>query len=78
MAGVGFPLPLATQGQRYTVLSVRGLDERRRFLANLGFVEGADVAVVSGMGGNYIIDIKGTRIALNQALASRVMVGDAV
>ena len=78
MANVGFPLPLATHGHRYTVVSVRGVDERRTFLANLGFVEGADVAVVSGMGGNYIIDIKGTRIALNQALVSRVMVGDAV
>ncbi|MFV0352217.1 MAG: ferrous iron transport protein A [Oscillospiraceae bacterium] len=72
--GGSFPLSLATQGQRYTVSCVRGQDERRKFLANLGFVEGAEVSVVSEMGGNLIIDVKGTRVALNQSLAMRIMI----
>lgn len=40
--------------------------ETRRFLANLGFVQGAEVTVLSAIGGNVIVNIKDSRVAINK------------
>ena len=46
----------------------------RQHLAELGFVVGAQVKVVSEMGGNLILSVKDSRIALDKAMAMRIMV----
>jgi len=68
------PLTMAHTGAQSTVKKIRGKDETRRFLASLGFVEGAAVTVVSSMAGNLIINIKDSRVALSQQMASRILV----
>ena len=67
-------LTLAPQGQMNRINRITGKDEVRRFLASLGFVEGEPVTVVSSMGGNMIIHVKDTRVALDRALASRIYI----
>ena len=69
------PLPYADMGEPHTVLAVRGNSETKRFLSTLGFVEGAQTKVVSRLGDNMIIDIKGSRIAVGQSMAVNIMVG---
>ena len=44
------------------------------FLNNLGFVVGAEVVVVSAIGGNVIVNIKDSRVAINEDMAKRIMV----
>lgn len=56
------------------VTAVKGRDDCKKFLANLGFVEGAQVRVVNEMGGNLIVNVKGSRVAISQAMAMRVLV----
>ncbi len=68
------PLSLADKGEKYSVIRITGKDETRRFLANLGFVEGSDVTVVSEMAGNMIVNVKDTRIAIDKSMAARIMV----
>ena len=68
------PLTMAPSGQVHTVQRITGRDEIRRFLASLGFVEGGEVTVVSEMGGNLIVNVKDTRIALSKSMAGRIMV----
>lgn len=68
------PLPMATCGEIYTVASVRGKDETKNFLASLGFAPGAQVSVVCQMGGNLIINVKGSRVALGCSMAQRIQV----
>ena len=68
------PLTMARSGQSATVKQIRGKDETRRFLESLGFVEGGSVTVVSEMGGNLIVNVKDTRIALSKSMAGRIMV----
>lgn len=68
------PLTLAPQGQMNRINRITGKDEVRRFLASLGFVEGEPVTVISSMGGNMIIHVKDTRVALDRALASRIYI----
>lgn len=68
------PLSMAVPGAEATVRKISGKDETRRFLASLGFVEGGCVTVVSEMGGNLIVNVKNTRVALSKSMASRILV----
>ena len=68
------PLTLSHWGQQATVREVRGKDESRKFLANLGFVPGAAVMVVSELSGNLIVSVKDTRVALSKSMANRIFV----
>ena len=67
------PLSLAKQGEEVTVEAVKGKDETRSFLAGLGFVEGAKVSVVSEMGGNVIVCVKDSRVAISRSMAARII-----
>lgn len=72
--GMQIPFALVQPGKEVEVISVRGKDETRKFLANLGFVEGATVSVVSENGGNVIASVKNSRVAISQTMAMRIMV----
>lgn len=67
------PLAMMEAGKTVQVKNIRGKDEVRHFLNNLGFVEGAEVSVVSEWNGNLIVHIKGTRIAISKSMASRIL-----
>ena len=49
-------------------------DEVRQHLAELGFVVGAEIKVVSDLGGNLILNVKESRVALDKTMAMRIMV----
>ena len=65
---------MAVIGEKKRVIKVGGKDEVRRFLQNLGFVEGVEITVVSELSGNMIINVKDTRIAIDKSMANRIMV----
>ena len=68
------PLTMAPAGQASKIQRVGGNDETKRFLANLGFVVGSEVTVISAIGGNVIVNIKDSRVAINQDMARHIMV----
>ncbi|MCH5209599.1 MAG: ferrous iron transport protein A [Oscillospiraceae bacterium] len=68
------PLSMMNVGETKEVLRVKGKDETRQFLENLGFVEGSEVTVVSKISGNLIVHIKDSRIAIDQSMANRILV----
>ena len=68
------PLSMAVPGAETTVRKISGRDETRRFLASLGFVEGGSVTVISELGGNLIVNVKNTRVALSNSMANRIFV----
>ena len=68
------PLTRAPVGQASKIQRVGGNDETKRFLANLGFVVGSEVTVISAIGGNVIVNIKDSRVAINQDMARHIMV----
>ena len=68
------PLTMASIGETYTIRKVGGNEETKRFLENLGFVAGAEITVVSAIGGNVIVNIKDSRVAINQDMARHIMV----
>ena len=68
------PLTLAALGQDYIIKRIGGNPDVRAHLQNLGFVSGAVVTVVSSMGGNLIVNIKYTRIAISKEMAGKIMI----
>lgn len=68
------PLGMASVGDTNTIVKITGRDEVRQHLAELGFVVGEEVTVVSQMGGNMILSVKDSRVALDKTMAMRIMV----
>lgn len=68
------PLTMAAIGETNFIKKIVGKDDVRKFLASLGFVEGADVTIVSELAGNVILNVKNTRVALDKVMANRIMV----
>ena len=68
------PLGMANVGDVNIIKRITGRDEVRQHLAELGFVVGAEIKVVSDLGGNLILNVKESRVALDKTMAMRVMV----
>lgn len=68
------PLGMASVGDVNIIRKITGRDDVRQHLAELGFVVGEEVKVVSEAGGNMILSIKDSRIALDRTMAMRIMV----
>lgn len=68
------PLTFAKPGHTGVIQRILGKDEARRHLESLGFVVGAAVSVVTERGGNLILQIRDSRVALDRATASRILI----
>lgn len=68
------PLIFLQNGEQATIRRIGGATETKRFLANLGFVEQAQISVISKLNGNMIVNIKDSRVAINEDMAKRIMV----
>ncbi len=68
------PLTLARPGETVTIRKISGRDEVRQHLAELGFVVDSNVTVVNELAGNFILQVKDSRIALDKTLAGRIMI----
>ena len=68
------PLTMVRTGEAQVIRKIGGNEETKRFLENLGFVTGAAVTVVSAIQGNVIVNIKDSRVAINQDMAKKIMI----
>lgn len=68
------PLNLADTGEELTVKRVGGSAEIKQHLEDLGFNAGGTVTVINKLGGNIIVRVKDSRIAINEEMARKIMV----
>ncbi len=68
------PLTMAKPGETVTIRKITGKDEVRQRLAELGFVVDQAVTVISQLGGSLILQVKDSRVALDAAMANRILV----
>ena len=68
------PLTMAKPGEEHTIARITGRDDVRQHLAEMGFVVGSDITVVNEMGGNVVVRVKDSRVALDKSMANRIMV----
>ena len=66
------PILFLQSGDTGTIKRISGAEDTRRFLAGLGFVENAEVTVISQFDGNLIVNIKDSRVAVNKEMANGV------
>ncbi len=69
------PLTLAKPGETNCIQKITGKDDVRQHLAEMGFVVGEQVRVVTEIGGNVILQVKENRVALSKAMANRIQIG---
>ncbi len=68
------PLIFANVGEENIIKKVGGAQKVRIHLENLGFVPGENITVVSTIGGNLIVNVKESRVAISREMASKIMV----
>ncbi len=68
------PLSLAGVGEQNTVKRIGGSPEVKQHLENLGFVVGSTVTIVNTLGGNVIVNVKESRVAISEEMARKIMV----
>ncbi len=68
------PLTLADIGEENIIKKIGGKPEVRAHLENLGFVPGGTVTVISTIGGNIIVNVKESRVAISKELAQKIMI----
>ena len=62
------PLILANVGEENVIKKIGGSPEVKQHLENLGFVVGGSVIIVNTMGGNLIVNVKETRVAVSREM----------
>ncbi len=65
---------MVKEGELSTIKKIGGKEETRKFLESLGFVAGSTVIVISQMGGNIIVNVKDSRIAIGMDMANKIIV----
>lgn len=68
------PLVLASVGEENIIRKIGGGSETRQRLEEMGFVAGSSVTVVAAVGGNLIVNVKESRIAISREMACKIMV----
>ena len=70
------PLAMLKQGNSGIIKELHGGSAAVKHLEDMGFVAGETVRVISELAGNLIIELKGSRLALNKTLANRIILND--
>lgn len=68
------PLTFAGTDEENIIKKIGGSPEVKKHLEDLGFVAGGIVSVISRIGGNVIVNVKGARIAISSEMAQRIMI----
>ena len=68
------PLTYAVAGEENIIRKIGGTPEVKKHLADLGFVVGGTVTVVNTLGGNLIVNVKDSRVAIDKQMAQKIMV----
>jgi len=68
------PLVYAEAGAPQIIRRIGGSPEVKKHLEDLGFTVGGEVSVVSSLGGNLIVKVKESRIAVSNELAKKIMI----
>ncbi|MBR1566524.1 MAG: ferrous iron transport protein A [Oscillospiraceae bacterium] len=68
------PLNVALPGEENIIRKIGGSPEVKQHLADLGFVVGGTVTLISILNGNVIVNVKESRVALDADMARRIMI----
>ena len=68
------PLVMADAGEENIIRRVGGSPEMKKHLEDMGFTVGGAVTVMNTIGGNLIVKVKESRVAISREMAAKIMV----
>ena len=68
------PLNFAEAGKDFLIKKIGGSPEVKKHLENLGFSVGGNISVINTVGGNVIVKVKESRVALDSKMANKIMI----
>ncbi len=68
------PLIMADTGEENIIRRVGGSPEMKKHLEDMGFVAGSAVTVMNTIGGNLIVKVKESRVAISKEMAGKIMI----
>lgn len=68
------PLTLANIGEENIIRRIGGTPKMRMHLGDLGFTAGGRVTVLSRLGGDLIVQVRESRIAISRETAQKILV----
>ena len=68
------PLVMANAGEENIIRRVGGSPEMKKHLEDMGFTVGGAVTVMNVIGGNLIVKVKESRVAISREMAQKIMV----
>ena len=68
------PLIMAQPGEENVIRKVGGSPEMKKHLEDMGFTAGSAVTVMNTIGGNLIVKVKESRVAVSKEMAAGIMV----
>jgi len=66
------PLTEIQQGQTGLIKNIQGNDKTKKFLFSLGCSEGEEITIISKLAGNYVVNIKDSRYAIDSRMAKLI------
>lgn len=68
------PLYMADTGEENIIRHVGGSPETKKHLEDMGFLTGGAVTVLNTIGGNLIVKVKESRVAVSREMAAKIMI----
>ncbi len=68
------PITMVSSGSSVKVSRVAGSGKTKQRLAELGFAPGTLIDVIQSHGGNMIVRVKDSKLALTREMANKIMV----
>ncbi len=68
------PINFAEIGKECIIKKIGGSPNVKKHLENLGFSVGGNATVISTIGGNVIVKVKESRVALDAKMANKIMI----
>ena len=68
------PLTLTEPGEESIIKRVGGNPEMKKHLEDMGFTVGGAVTVMNTIGGNLIVKVKESRVAVSKEMAAKIMI----
>lgn len=60
-------------GSTFQVKSIEGKEKIKKFLFTLGCFEGEEITLISKLAGNYVVNIKDSRYAIDEGMAKLIV-----
>ena len=68
------PIKFADVGKECIIKRIGGSPEVKKHLENLGFTVGESAVLISTLGGNIIVKVKESRVAIDKELANKILI----